>query len=130
MERPLVARQPSLHVSPRLSCPLLPSTYLSSEELVWARDGHLRTRNVSTYKLPSHDSIPLEWNVHLLPDNPNNKGIHLSRSVGEAGLQLGVSVMHAIKDALYAAREDKGKKGREREERVQGMMEEKKERHL
>jgi xanthine dehydrogenase molybdopterin-binding subunit B len=91
--------------------PRLPSTYLSSEELVWARDGHLRTRNVSTYKLPSHDSIPLEWNVHLLPDNPNNKGIHLSRAVGEAGLQLGVSVMHAIKDALYAAREDKGKKG-------------------
>ena len=53
------------------------------EELVWARDGHLRTRNVSTYKIPTCDNMPLEWNIHLLENNPNDSGVFLSRSVGE-----------------------------------------------
>lgn len=47
------------------------------EELIFdeKRDGHLRTRNVSTYKIPTHDDIPLQFNVHLFEKVKNNRGV-------------------------------------------------------
>ena len=76
------------------------------EELLWAADGHLRTRNVSTYKIPTHDDIPIEFNVELLKNVDNPRAVYGNKTVGEAGLQLGLSVVHAIKQAIYEARID------------------------
>jgi xanthine dehydrogenase molybdopterin-binding subunit B len=78
------------------------------EELLWAKDGHLRTRNVSTYKIPSHDDIPIEFNVSLLRGVTNPRAVKGNKTVGEAGLQLAISVVHAVKDAIYAAKREAG----------------------
>jgi len=75
------------------------------EELLWARDGHLRTRNVSTYKIPTHDDIPVEFNVEVLK-SPNSRTVTGNKTVGEAGIQLAISVVHALKQAIYAARKE------------------------
>lgn len=75
------------------------------EELLWARDGHLRTRNVSTYKIPTHDDIPVEFNVQILK-SPNPRAVTGNKTVGEAGIQLAISVVHALKQAIYAARKE------------------------
>lgn len=85
------------------------------EELLWAADGHLRTRNVSTYKIPTHDDIPIEFNVQLLKNVDNPRAVYGNKTVGEAGLQLGLAVVHAIKQAIYAARIDVLGKEKERE---------------
>eukprot|EP01105_Mastigella_eilhardi_P006354 TRINITY_DN17960_c0_g1_i1.p1 TRINITY_DN17960_c0_g1~~TRINITY_DN17960_c0_g1_i1.p1 ORF type:complete len:1327 (-),score=359.53 TRINITY_DN17960_c0_g1_i1:111-4091(-) len=74
------------------------------EEYSWASDGHLRTRNVSTYKIPTHDDVPLEMNIALLKNSRSQLGVHGNKSPSEVGVQLGISVLSALKDAMYAAR--------------------------
>lgn len=74
------------------------------EEFSWAKDGHLRTRNVSTYKIPTHDDVPIEMNVSLLKGSRSKLGVLGNKSPSEVGVQLSISVMSAIKDAIYAAR--------------------------
>jgi len=82
------------------------------EELIYAKDGHIRTRNVSTLKLPTVDDVPLEWNVGLLqPYVENRRGIGGGKPVGEQGLQMATVAWLAIKHAIYAAREDQGLDG-------------------
>ncbi|KAJ5078201.1 aldehyde oxidase [Anaeramoeba ignava] len=81
---------------------------MTMEEPIWASDGHLRTRNVSTYKIPSYEDIPHKFNISLLKDAPNPFGIHSSKAVGESGLQSANSVFFAIRDAIKAQRKQEG----------------------
>eukprot|EP00727_Mastigamoeba_balamuthi_P009965 m51a1_g5591 xanthine dehydrogenase/oxidase, putative (1321) ;mRNA; f:649854-654584 len=76
------------------------------EELMWARDGHMRTRNVSTYKIPTHDDIPECINVTLLSGSRSVGGVCGNKSPSEVGVQLSASVLFALKEAVYAAREE------------------------
>lgn len=78
------------------------------EEMIWADDGHIRTRNVTTYKIPTLDDIPDEFNVTLLQDDYNDMGVYGSKASGEAGLRLGCSVLMALRDAVTAARHQFG----------------------
>ncbi|KAH3756251.1 xanthine dehydrogenase/oxidase [Pelomyxa schiedti] len=73
------------------------------EEFSWAKDGHLRTRNVSTYKIPTHDDTPTEMNVSLLKSSRSALGVHGQKSPSEVGVQLSACVLSAIKDAVYAS---------------------------
>jgi xanthine dehydrogenase/oxidase len=79
------------------------------EELTWARDGHLRTRNVSTYKVPTHDDIPTELHIELLSGRPSAVGVVGSKATSEVGVQLAAAVLYGIKDAVYAYREQEAK---------------------
>ncbi|KAH0793654.1 Xanthine dehydrogenase [Histomonas meleagridis] len=74
------------------------------EEMIWAKDGHIRTRNVTTYKIPTLDDIPDDFRVTLLHDDYNNMGVVGSKASGEAGLRMGCSVLMALRDAVTAAR--------------------------
>jgi xanthine dehydrogenase small subunit len=74
------------------------------EEMIWAKDGHIRTRNVTTYKIPTLDDIPDDFRVNLLKDDYNDMGVVGSKASGEAGLRLGCSVLMALRDAVTAAR--------------------------
>ncbi|XP_070430329.1 xanthine dehydrogenase/oxidase isoform X12 [Equus przewalskii] len=74
------------------------------EELQYSPEGSLYTRGPSTYKIPTFDSIPIEFRVSLLRDSPNKKAIYASKAVGEPPLFLAASVFFAIKDAIRAAR--------------------------
>jgi len=75
------------------------------EEHIWdKRDGHLRTRNVTTYKVPTLDDMPDDFRVQLLKNNYNDMGVYGSKASGEAGLRLGCAVLTALRDAIQAAR--------------------------
>lgn len=74
------------------------------EELRFSRNGVPLTTGPRTYKIPGIADIPLEFNVHLLRNAPNEHAICCSKGVGEPPLILAASVFYAIKDAISNAR--------------------------
>jgi xanthine dehydrogenase large subunit len=75
--------------------------WLTTEELVWDAQGRLRTHAPSTYKIPACGDRPRVFNVHLLEGADNREDtIFRSKAVGEPPLMLGISVLHAISDAV------------------------------
>jgi xanthine dehydrogenase/oxidase len=90
-----------------------------SEELVFQPDGEqrgaLNTTNTWTYKPPAHTSIPIDLRVEIFPrsaasevrENPNL--LLSSKGVGEPPLVLAASVHGAVKQAVLAARKDRGR---------------------
>ncbi len=78
--------------------------WLTSEELWWDASGHLRTHAPSTYKIPTCSDVPAAFNVAIYTAGRNHEdAIYCSKAVGEPPLMLGISVFHAIKDAIAAA---------------------------
>ena len=77
--------------------------WLTSEELVWDRDGHLRTHAPSTYKIPACGDRPDVFNVDLWTKGRNREDtIYRSKAVGEPPFMLGISVLMALSDAVAA----------------------------
>ncbi len=75
--------------------------WLTSEELVWDARGRLMTHAPSTYKIPACGDRPRVFNVRLLDGADNREDTILrSKAVGEPPLMLGVSVLHALSDAV------------------------------
>ena len=75
--------------------------WLTTEELWWDREGHLRTHAPSTYKIPACSDRPQVFNVRLLETAENREDtIFKSKAVGEPPLMLAISVLHAISDAI------------------------------
>ncbi|KAF8116540.1 hypothetical protein N665_0017s0093 [Sinapis alba] len=74
----------------------------------WIKPGNLLTCGPGNYKIPSINDIPFNFKVSLLKGNPNSKGIHSSKAVGEPPFFLASSVFFAIKDAIKAARAEVG----------------------
>ena len=75
--------------------------WLTTEELVWKADGSLWTHAPSTYKIPAMSDRPAIFNVSLHEGALNRaETIHRSRAVGEPPLMLGISVLHALSDAI------------------------------
>ncbi len=76
--------------------------WLTSEELVWNRDGLLATHAPSTYKIPTANDCPAVFNVELYGEANASDSIHRSKAVGEPPLLLAFSVFLAIRDAVAA----------------------------
>ncbi|MBP2299352.1 xanthine dehydrogenase molybdopterin binding subunit [Azospirillum picis] len=75
--------------------------WLTMEELWWDAQGRLRTHAPSTYKIPACSDRPRIFNVALLDDAPNREDtIFRSKAVGEPPFMLGMSVLHALSDAV------------------------------
>ncbi|MFD1623406.1 xanthine dehydrogenase molybdopterin binding subunit [Azospirillum griseum] len=75
--------------------------WLTMEELWWDAQGRLRTHAPSTYKIPACGDRPRSFNVRLLANAPNREdSIHRSKAVGEPPFMLGMSVLHALSDAV------------------------------
>jgi len=88
--------------------------WCTMEELVWGdkdhlwiKTGQLFTRGPGTYKIPSFNDVPIDFRVHL-SDTDNRFAVHSSKAVGEPPFFLGCSPAFAIKEAIYAAREEIG----------------------
>ena len=63
--------------------------WLTSEELWWDKDGHLRTHGPSTYKIPGSRDVPPIFNARILADAPNREEtVFRSKAVGEPPLML------------------------------------------
>ena len=75
--------------------------WLTTEELVWDAKGQLRTHAPSTYKIPLASDRPKVFNVALADWAENReKSVHRSKAVGEPPFMLGMSVLHALSDAV------------------------------
>jgi xanthine dehydrogenase large subunit len=79
--------------------------WLTTEELWWDEAGRLGTHAPSTYKIPACGDVPEEFHVTLLHARNGERTIHRSKAVGEPPLMLGISVFHALKDAVAAVGE-------------------------
>ncbi len=81
--------------------------WLTTEELWWDAEGHLRTHAPSTYKIPACGDMAEKFNVAIYASGRNvEDSIYRSKAVGEPPLMLGLSVFHALKDAVAAVSED------------------------
>ena len=74
----------------------------------WIKDGVNFTRGPGTYKIPTANDVPEEFNVTLLHDSKNPRAVQSSKAVGEPPFLLGNSVYFAVKDAIYFARRELG----------------------
>ncbi|MGE3832997.1 MAG: xanthine dehydrogenase molybdopterin binding subunit, partial [Parvibaculaceae bacterium] len=75
--------------------------WLTTEELVFDREGRLATHAPSTYKIPCASDVPADFRVRLFA-SPGNQAdtIYRSKAVGEPPLMLALSVFSAIFDAI------------------------------
>jgi xanthine dehydrogenase large subunit len=75
--------------------------WLTTEELWWNEAGELKTYAPSTYKIPTCSDLPVDFRVRILESKANQEDtIYRSKAVGEPPLMLGISVYHAIRDAV------------------------------
>ena len=83
--------------------------YLFTEETKWDVDGTQLFCGTWEYKVPTAYDIPVEFNVSLLKDTPNPKAMCLnSKAVAEPAMSLVSAPYLAVKQAIYAAREEFG----------------------
>jgi len=93
--------------------------WATTEEIMWGDSEHpwirpagrLHTAGPGTYKIPSFNDTPEEFNVSLFEDVQNRVCVHSSKAVGEPPFFLGASVVFSIRDALLSARKDNGLSG-------------------
>jgi xanthine dehydrogenase large subunit len=77
--------------------------WLTTEELWWDSSGRLRTHAPSTYKIPAVGDVPEDFRVSLWRRGRNRENaIYRSKAVGEPPLMHGISVFHALRDAVAA----------------------------
>ena len=75
--------------------------WLTTEELWWDAEGRLRTHAPSTYKIPVAGDVPADFRVALWAGGVNREdAIYRSKAVGEPPLMHGLSVFHALRDAV------------------------------
>ena len=75
--------------------------WLTMEEVVWEKNGKIKTYSPSTYKIPAVTDIPKIFNVEIFKDGMNiEKVVNKAKTTGEPPLMLAMSVFFAIKDAI------------------------------
>ncbi len=80
--------------------------WLTTEELWWDAEGRLRTHAPSTYKIPVAGDVPADLRVALWSGGSNREdAIFRSKAVGEPPLMHGLSVFHALRDAIASVGE-------------------------
>ncbi|KAG6551578.1 hypothetical protein Mapa_007001 [Marchantia paleacea] len=80
--------------------------YYLTEEIKWDKNGVLVTNGTWTYKPPTIDNIPHQFNVELLNSAADSARILSSKTAGEAPLILSTSVLLAVREAIKSARND------------------------
>ncbi len=76
--------------------------WLTTEELVFTKDGRLSTHAPSTYKIPCSSDVPEHFRVTLWDGVNREDTIYRSKAVGEPPLMLAISVFAAIADAIHS----------------------------
>jgi len=75
--------------------------WLTTEELVYGKDGRLQTHAPSTYKIPACSDRPAILNIGLYSSGGNPADtIHKSKAVGEPPFMLAISVHSALRHAI------------------------------
>jgi xanthine dehydrogenase large subunit len=76
--------------------------WMTMEELVFDKEGRLRSNSLSTYKVPDIYSVPKVIEIDPLNTNQENLAIFKSKAVGEPPLMYGIGVFFAIRNAIKA----------------------------
>ena len=76
--------------------------WLTTEELVFGRDGRLLTHAPSTYKIPVASDIPDDFRVDLFHAPNREETVFRSKAIGEPPVMLAISVFCAILDAVHS----------------------------
>jgi xanthine dehydrogenase large subunit len=76
--------------------------WMTMEEVVYDREGKLRSNALSTYKVPDIYSVPKEIAILPLETNRENLAIFNSKAVGEPPLMYGIGAYFAIRNAVRA----------------------------
>jgi xanthine dehydrogenase large subunit len=75
--------------------------WLTTEELVFGKDGRLQTHAPATYKIPACSDRPAIMNITLFESGGNPADtIHKSKAVGEPPFMLATSVHSALRHAI------------------------------
>ena len=78
--------------------------WLTTEELVYDREGRLLTHAPATYKIPVASDVPEHFRVELWQGGRLPDTVYRSKAVGEPPVMLALSVFSALGDALHSLR--------------------------
>ena len=76
--------------------------WMTMEEIVYDKEGKLRSNALSTYKVPDIYSVPKEMDIHFLETQKDNLAILRSKAVGEPPLMYGIAAYFALRHAIKA----------------------------
>ncbi len=76
--------------------------WMTMEELVYDKEGKLRSNALSTYKVPDIYSVPKEITIHPLETQRDSLAIFRSKAVGEPPLMYGIGAYFALRNAVTA----------------------------
>jgi xanthine dehydrogenase large subunit len=76
--------------------------WMTMEELIYDKEGRLRSNALSTYKVPDIYSVPKQIDIHALKTQNNNLAIFKSKAVGEPPLMYGIGAYFALRNAIKA----------------------------
>jgi xanthine dehydrogenase large subunit len=76
--------------------------WMTMEEIVYDKEGKLRSNALSTYKVPDIYSVPKEIAIHFLETKKDNLAIFRSKAVGEPPLLYGIGAYFALRNAVKA----------------------------
>jgi xanthine dehydrogenase large subunit len=76
--------------------------WMTMEELLYDKEGKLKSNALSTYKVPDIYSVPKEIAVHFLETEKENLAIFRSKAVGEPPLMYGIGAYFALHNAIRA----------------------------
>jgi xanthine dehydrogenase large subunit len=79
--------------------------WLTTEQLVWNKEGVLSTHAPSTYKIPTAGDVPEHFQVDLWPEPNREDNVFGSKAVGEPPFMLAISVYEALRDAIAQGRD-------------------------
>jgi xanthine dehydrogenase large subunit len=82
--------------------------WVSMEKLCYSPKGELISHSPTTYKIPTIQDIPREFNISFIENDTTTMNVRGSKAVGEPPFLLGISVFTACKNALsYRAKNKK-----------------------
>jgi xanthine dehydrogenase large subunit len=76
--------------------------WMTMEEIVYDKDGKLRSNALSTYKVPDIYSVPKNIDLYFLDTLNDNLAIFRSKAVGEPPLMYGIGTYFALHNAVKA----------------------------
>lgn len=76
--------------------------WMTMEEVVYDKEGTLRSNALSTYKVPDIYSAPKKFDLHFLETSQDNLAIFKSKATGEPPIMYGIGSYFAIRNAVKA----------------------------
>ena len=76
--------------------------WMTMEEIVYDKDGKLKSNALSTYKIPDIYSVPKRISLEFLQTEKDNLAIFRSKAVGEPPLMYGIGAFFALRNAIKA----------------------------